>query len=254
MALFSINSRTPYEPSWAEIVLGALLSLLLGAFVAILYLAVQPVECVAEMPAEPDEKVQYFVQGKCVLENARNWERKQADFLAGRSVEVSEDELNVAVATLAGQPIQPTAAPAKAPQKKDPKAAGAKPAEEESEPLPPADLLTPQPANFRIVDGKLQVGLPVILNMYDLAQTTVLVQATGAFQKEGERFVFVPEHFSIGTCPMHDLPKVGDFVWDQLKAKVVLPEEFQTAWGKLVDVKIEGNALHLIAAAPVPAQ
>jgi hypothetical protein len=188
------------------------------------------------------------------LENARNWEAKQADFVAGRSVVVSEDELNVAVAALAGQPIQPAAAPAKAPQKKDPKADSAKPAEGEAAPLPPADLLTPQPANFRIVDGKLQVGLPVILNMYDLAQTTILVQATGVFQKVGERFVFVPENFSIGTCPMHDLPKVGDLVWDQLKSKVVFPEELQGAWDKLADVKIEGNALHLIAAAPVPAQ
>jgi hypothetical protein len=40
-------------------------------------------------------------------------------------------------------------------------------------PLPPAELLTPQLANFRIVDGKLQVGVPVLLNLYDLAQTTV---------------------------------------------------------------------------------
>lgn len=254
MALFS-RSGTPYEPGWAEVILGALLSLTLGAFVAMIYLALQPVESVAEMPATPAENAHYFVQGKCALDKARDWQSKQTDFLAGRSVVVSEDELNAAAATLAGQPIQPPA-PAKAPAKKDAKGTPpAKPAEPEAAPLPPAELLTPQLANFRIVDGKLQVGVPVLLNLYDLAQTTVLVQATGSFQREGERFVFVPDSFYIGTCPLHELSKIGDFVLKQVKAKVVLPEEFQTAWGKLADVKIEGNALHLIAAAaPAPAQ
>ncbi len=251
---FSRNSRTPYEPSWVEVILGALLSLALGIALALTYLILKPVEVVKEMPAEPDSAKVYYREGRCDPVEAQNWETKQKDFLAGRSIEVVEDELTALAASLGGKPIAPPPPPPPPPEppskkgkKNTPPPAPPAPPPAAAEPPAPTGFLNPGLANFRIEKGMLHVGLPVLVDYYGYAQTTVWVHATGTFQKQGESFVFVPSEFYVGSCPLKQVPYVGEYLIQYVTGRVVLPAELTEAWKKLADVSITDNKLTLTA-------
>jgi hypothetical protein len=218
--------RAIHGPGWGEIIFGAALSVALGVVLAAAHLMFKPIVHVKVMPREPLAGEVYFQEGSKDPNKGMAWLRKRQAFLEGQSIDLTEDELNTAVATPTEKPKGGTGP------------GGAAPA------APASDaLLTPGSVNFRIAQGKLQVASEVKVNLFD---TSVMVQTTGGFEKKGDTFSFVPQTFFVGSCPLHRLPFVQDLVLKRFFPTQSIPEDLASAWKKLADVKIEDRTLKLM--------
>lgn len=217
-----------YGPSTTEVALGAVLGLVAGVLAACVYLVFKPVAQVREMPKEPVRGTIYYLPGADSNAKSRNWAAKQKQFVAGTSISVVEDELNAwAVSTFGA------AAKAPAPGTK---AAEAKPADD--------GIFQPGSPNFKLTDGKLQIGFKCLLNWYGLTQEVTVV-TTGGFVRSGDRFVFQPETLHLGSCPLHLLPALANPLFEHLLGKKKVPDDIRSAWVKVDDVVIEGSTLKL---------
>lgn len=223
-------ARARNHPTWTEVIVGALISVVLGVVLGALLMVLRPAEAVREIPKGDkfDPKAIYYVKGARDGAKAKVLQEKRAALVGGQSVTLTEDELNT---------LQPPTPPPGAPKAADPKApAGA---------APVADgLFAPGPVNFRIHDGSFQVAVPVAVNVLG-ASTEVIVQTRGKFVKSGEGFVLEPETFYAGSCPLQRLPFLSGLVRDKILLAQPIPDDLRTAWAKLANVSIEGNALKL---------
>lgn len=217
--------RARYGPSWTEVILGALLSAVLGVVLAAGYFVFKPVTKVKELPKEPIPGTVYYIEGSRDYSNARRLIAKEKFFIKGGSVVVNEDEINSAA-----NPVT-AAAPGAAPG---------------TEPPAPATVISAGAPNFRIHDGALQITVPVRLK-YDLVSvdTVVLIQATGTFSRKGESIVFVPKTMFVGSCPVTRIPRAVDFIMKKFFESQPIPPDLAAAWSKLVDVTVEGSTLRL---------
>lgn len=212
--------RSIYGPSVAEVTIGALLSLVLGALLAVVYLMAQPVERVKQLPEEPVPGTVYFVEGSSNSAKGRQYLRKRQLFIQGGPAEVislSEDELN---AWIASSRAHPEAA-----------SSGAR-------------LLAPQSVKFRVRDGIFQMGLPCSINVLGITRP-IIVQARGGFERRGERFVFAPEQMYIGSLAVSRIPGLTPLLVNRLLDAQDIPEETHSAWKRLDQVAVEGDQLVL---------
>ena len=221
--------RRIHGPSWKEVILGAVLSLLLGAAIGMVLLVLRPVTTVTAMPKEADRdpKAVYYVQGSRDPSKARQAHAKRQAFVSGQSVTVNEEELNALIAAMTSTPTGKAAETGKANEKS---------ASEET-------LATATP-NVRIQDGTLQIGVPLTVNALGLNQK-LIGQARGEFAKDGNVFVFEPSEFYLGSCPLQRVPFLASMVRNKLVATQAVPEDVKAAWLKLANVSIDGNALTL---------
>jgi hypothetical protein len=230
-------NRAQHGPSWAEVILGAVLSLGLGIVLGALLLMVRPVVVEKAMPkeADRDRKAVYYIEGSRDPGKARQAAAKRQAFVAGQSISVTEDEINSLITPnpAAGAPKP------KAPEKpKDPKGKDAAPASDSG------DALAVGSPNFRINSGLMQIGVPVTVNALGLDQK-IIVQARGGFTKEGNVFVYDPQELYFGSCPVQRLPFLSGYVRSKFLAAQPIPEDIKTAWTKLSNVAIDGNTLKL---------
>jgi hypothetical protein len=219
--------RELHGPGWGEVILGALLSLVLGIVLAMAFLIFTPVVKVREMPKEPDAKVVYYLEGSAAASRAHQAQTKAKSFLQGQSVTLNEDELNSIVYGFRAQPPKP-----------------AKPTLTSA---PPDKVIEPGSPNFRIRDSVLQIGVPLKLSAYGLKHE-VIFQARGRFTKSGDTFVFDPNEVFVGSCALERLPVIRDMILKRLVAATEVPPELPTAWQKLTDVSLEGSNLKLTTA------
>jgi hypothetical protein len=219
-------------PSWTEVFLGASLSLALGIVLGALSLILRPVVAVKELPKEADRLrgAVYYIEGSRDGNKGRLAETKRKNFVAGQSVAVNEDDLNL----LAMPKIAPTPPPAPKPK--------AKPGET---PLPPmtADAKV-LPPNFRIRDGVMQISVATKISVAGFDQNVVLL-AKGDFTRQDGKFVFLPASVTMGSCPMDRLPFARGFALKKLLASQTFPEDVAASWDKLVAVHVEGSELKL---------
>src|SRR5476651_2314446 len=82
------------EPGWAEVILGAALSVVLGVALGIVVLAIKPLLPVKEMPKEPVAGMIYYIQGSHETGKSKQAPAKRKMFAGGGSVAVTEDEIN----------------------------------------------------------------------------------------------------------------------------------------------------------------
>ncbi|MBI2813713.1 MAG: hypothetical protein HYX71_05475 [Opitutae bacterium] len=228
-----------YGPSMTEVALGAVLGLVAGVLGACVYLVFKPVAQVKELPKEPLRSVVYYIPGGESNAKSKGWQAKQKQFLAGTTpvISLGEDELNMWGATIGG------AAPAPAP--KTPKGAKPAPAPATEAPKPAVDgIFNPGKPNFRIVDGKLQIGGKCVLNWYGLTYEVTYL-TTGTFAKSGDTVSFVADKVYLGSCPFHLLPAASGPLVSHMISKMKVPDEVRAAWAKLTGVTIEGGALKL---------
>jgi hypothetical protein len=216
-----------YGPSTTEVALGALFGLVAGVLAACAYLVFKPVMQVKELPKEPVRGVLYYIPGADSNAKSKNWAAKQKQFIAGTSVSVVEDELNAWSVSVFG--AAPKAPPAGA-------AADAKATDD--------GIFQPGSPNFKIAEGKLQIGFKCVLNWYGLTHE-VIVLSTGGFVRSGDRFIYKPDTLFLGSCPLHLLPGLADPFLDHLIGKKKIPDELKSAWVKVDDVTIEGPELKL---------
>jgi hypothetical protein len=221
-------NRAVYGPGWIEVIFGAVLSAIIGAILGAVLLMAKPVVVVKEMPkeADVDPKVTYYLEGSRDSGKAREAMAKRRAFGEGHSVTLIEDELNAFAAPTTG------AAPPK------PKAG-----EKEAEEAQPT-FVSGVP-NFRVRDGALQFAVPVTVNALG-GSRKIIVQTRGGFVKKGDVFVFEPDTFHIGSCPVQRLPFVVSYVRKQFVSSQQIPDDLKAAWLKLASVSIEGNTLKLM--------
>lgn len=259
--------RALYGPTIYEITFGVILSVLLGAALAIFFLIFKPALTVQEMPKE-DELVRgatYYVEGAADSVKAKQWMRKRQLLIESTPGEVTftEDDLNTwflnstdsgqkelqkraksaAAAEVAAAKAK--AAAAKAPAK--PGSAPAAPPPEEAAPAeaPPTELITCNVVNFRIRGGIVQVGLPATVTTIGGYQFPVVVQARGGFEKRDDMYAFVPDEFMIGSFPLHRFPQAVEYVMKKVMANEALPPELMGAWKKVKTVVVDDKALKL---------
>ncbi|HEX7632225.1 MAG TPA: hypothetical protein VF388_08835 [Lacunisphaera sp.] len=231
-----------YGPSMTEVALGAVLGLIAGVLAACIYLVFKPVSQVKEMPKE-DKIVKgmvYFIPGNESNAKSRNWQAKQKQMTSGTTftLDLVEDELNAWANTLSAPP-----APAPTPPK-GAKAPAAAPADAAK---PAADgIFNPGRPNFRIVDGRLQIGTKCVLNWYGLTYETTVI-TTGTFAKSGGALVYTPATLYLGSCPLHLLPAIAGPLMSHLISKEKVPDEIRTAWAKVDTATIENGTLKLVA-------
>ena len=230
-----------YGPSLVEVALGALLGLILGLLAACAFLVFKPVVTVMELPKKIDRGTVYYIAGHESSAKSKGWQNKLKQFAAGGNIVVVEDELNAWAAALgaAGAPAAPTPA---APKSATPAPAAPKP--EEAKPATDG-IFSPGRPNFRLVDGKLQIGFGCTLNWYGLTQD-VVVKTTGTFRHDGDGVVYVPDTFYLGSCPMHLLPAVAGPLAAHLLTREKVPDDVRSAWAKLKDATIDGTTLKLV--------
>jgi len=245
--------RAKYGPGVLEVILGALLSLILGAVLAVCYLILQPVQIGKTPDKEQPTSPVIYVKGGQDEDRSKQWLRKKQLFTENSSVEVNEDELNAWI-TAGTTPVPPKPADVKKPEqpaddkKSDPKAKDKKPEPPPTPPPPagPTETLQFGSPNFHIENGVLQIGREGELNIDMVGlKLPFVIQASGRFTKTPEGFVFVPDQFYIGCCPLHKLPGVAGFVVDRLLANEKLPDDVSAALKKLADVAVEGDTLKL---------
>jgi hypothetical protein len=226
-------NRATHGPSWTEVILGALLSTVLGVLIGAALLVLRPVVAVKEAPKEADrvKGAVYYIEGSRDGGKARGAPQKRAAFVGGQSVSLTEDELN-ALAT----PV-PAAAPGKAPEK-------GKAAPKAKEPEPAGGMYALGGANFRLREGAMQIAVPVTVTAMDLGLKLV-VQARGGITKSGSGFVFDPAELYVGSCPVQRLPVVGGLVRSQFLSSNAIPDDIKAAWAKLANATIEGSVLKL---------
>jgi hypothetical protein len=257
--------RALYGPTVYEITFGVILSILLGAALAIFFLIFKPAVVVQEMPKE-DERIRgatYFVEGTADMGKSKQWMRKRQMLIESMPGEISltEDDLNVwflsstehgqkelekkaqAAAEAAAKQAKPKAG-AKSPAKPAPGAPAAPAAEEAPAEAPPTELITCNVVNFRIRDNVVQVGLPGAVNTFGY-QFPVVVQARGGFEKRADMYVFVPDEFMIGSFPLHRFPRAVEYVMQKAMNHEALPPELMAAWKKVKTVVVDGKTLKI---------
>lgn len=230
-------NRTSQGPGWIEVILGALLSVILGGVVGAALMVARPVITAKDTvkEADRDPKSVYYVQGARDPSKSRSALAKRKAFGEGQSVTLAEDELNALAALSPSVLASPGAeSPPPAPKKADP----AKPAENA------APTVSSGVLNFRMRDGKLQVSAPVTLNVLGLAPK-VIVQANGVFVKADNGYTFEPETIHVGSLPLHRLPFAPGYAQAQLLSTLTVPDDIAASWAKLASVSVEGNTLKL---------
>jgi hypothetical protein len=226
--------RALYGPSWTEVILGAILSFGLGICLAIVFLILKPVSVVKELPKEDKivRNMEYFIQGSRDSTKGRGVDAKLKDLTAGKSVTLTEDELNSMFGSKAPAPVPAPKAPAKTPAK-----AGAKPEE-------PPPMTASSAPNFRIVGDKLQIGLPTTIDLLGVNQSLFVV-ATGTFSHSNGKVSYDISDFRVGSLPASKLPYIQGAVTKKILTAQNFPEELTSIWDKLASITIEGNALKL---------
>jgi len=260
--------RALYGPTLYEITFGVILSVLLGAALAISFLVFKPALTVQEMPKE-DERVRgatYYVTGTADTVKSKQWMRKRQLLMESTPGEVAftEDDLNMwflnstdsgqkvlqkmakeaAAAEVAAAKAKAKAA-AKAPGKPAPAAAAAPAEEAAPAEAPPTELITCGAVNFRIRGGVIQVGLPSTVTVVGGYQFPVVVQARGGFEKRDDMHVFVPDEFMIGSFPLHRFPQAVEYLMKKAMANEALPPELLGSWKKVKTVVVDDKTLKL---------
>jgi hypothetical protein len=260
-----------YGPSTLEVALGAALGLALGAVVAATYLVLKPVIVVTQMPKEMSLTSVYYQPGSANKAKSTDWPAKQNQFIAGTTVQVTEDELN-AWSLAGGTPprnamARSIIAPsiklaekskfAEVPDKTKPSAkakpveageasGGPQPATATKMELPVTDtFLTTKVPNFRMVGDALQIGWRCTLNVFGLTREVALV-ATGHFETSGAQVSFVPDKVFLGSCPLHWLPMASSQLLAYVFKNQKTPDNIRLAWAKCTAVQVVDGGLRLI--------
>ena len=236
------SRRDGYEPSWTEVTIGALLSIVIGAVLGVVFLVLKPVITVKEMPKDEDRdrSAIYFIEGSRDTAKAKFAAAKRKTFVAGASVVVDENELNSLVPA-------PTAAPAKPPApapgaKATPPAPNAKPGA--TDPVPSGLAYVPGALNFRMNDSALQLAVPTKIYLLGL-ELNVIVQGRGGFVKSGEVFSYDPATLLVGSCPVDRLPMARSYIMKKIFEAQPVPDDIAAAWSKLSEVAVVGTTLKL---------
>jgi hypothetical protein len=235
--------RALHGPSWTEVFFGAFLSLVLGVALGALLLLLRPAIQVKTLP-KPEDRPRgavYYMEGSRDATRGREGMAKLRAFVDGKSVAVTEDEVNaVLIAATKSGPGGAAKAGEKKPVEK--KVAGKDAKSLEFTKI--EETLAVGTPNVRIREGVMQVAAPVTVNLFGITEK-LIVQARGGFVKQGDMFVFEPAQIFLNSCAVERIPVVAAYMRSKLLAAHPIPEDLLAAWRKLTTVAIDDNTLRL---------
>ena len=207
------------SPGIIGILFGAFFSVVLGALLAVLHLMAQPVEVLTAEPNERAEGVKYFIKGAPGGEKGRVWQAKFSRITDGSGeVKLSENELN----TWAGDSFEEV-----------------KLSEEEKA---SSLLIIAGTPNFRLIGSALQIGTENQLVFFG-SEAPLILQATGAFAREGQRWKFVPTEAYLGGLPLHRAPLLMALAAKRFGPTAALPEEVEKLLTQATQIAIADDEL-----------
>ncbi len=230
-------------PSLVEIILGSILSVLLGAVVAATILVLKPVEVLKEAPKdkELDPAKVYYFEGRKEYTAGQRWRFKRDSLVQGHTIRVNEDELNTWIEEIYPRlPVETKAA-----TKPKAKAGEATPKKAADGPLFSIETGTP---NFRVTSDTLRIGVIYYINVFGNA-FQIVVQSAGTFEKprRGDDPVFYkPSVLFVGSLPVHKLLMLKPLILAQVIDTFEFPAELEAAWAKLAEVKVENREVVLV--------
>lgn len=212
---------------------GIIIQILSGAAVGLLiagvYLALKPVKVVdAKAAAETakaaaaagERNVVLYTPGNPGHPSGLQWKNRENAFLnkASTGVAASETDLNRWVATTYGSADRRV-------EYKD--------FDVSIEPLPPL---------FRLSGSEMQVSFEFRC-MHGKESKSVVAQAKGHFEKQGDRQVFVPTSVHLGSCPLPG--PIGTMLMEKLGAAYPVPDAVAASWKAVTSAKVEESTLKL---------
>ncbi len=224
MATHSKKREKEKGPKLYEIIIGAILSVILGVLLAVVYLAFQEVEEVDQLPSEEARQARtvYFVEGETGAPGQFNWRPKQGAFEEGRSgtLELVEQELNQWVADQFSE---------------------LEDRDYEDEGM---FYIAPRTLNFRIDDGKLQLAADLDWTVFGYSHS-LKTQALGSFVREEGVFVFEPETMYVGGFKLPEPAVLGSALIRRIVEALNVSADLRDGWASLTDVSIEEDVLIL---------
>jgi len=208
------------DPGLAGVIIGAMLSVVLGAVLAGFHLVFKPVEIVKVPPKDPVAGVRYYVEGGGAAAAGKAWERKTEALATGRGeVGFEEGDLN---------------AWAQGTFKSTPEAEEAK--------KNATFLLAPGTPNLRLVGNELQLGT-VAEFIYFGSVNKLVVQARGGFESTGEGWRYAPKEVYLGCLPVHRIPALLELVAARFGAPGGLPPEVVTVLARATAITVTPEEL-----------
>ncbi|MBE2213573.1 MAG: hypothetical protein IAE82_06855 [Opitutaceae bacterium] len=212
---------------------GIILQILSGAVVGLLiagaYLALKPVKVMDAQAAAKAAKdtgavvernVVAYVPGNPGHPSGQQWRVRETAFLnrTAPGVAISETDLNRWIATTYG-------------------------AADRKFEIKEVDLvIEPHPPLCRLDGAEMQVGFEFACAMGE-SKKSVVAQARGHFEKQGDRHVFVPTTVYLGSCPLPG--KLGTMLVEKLGAAYPIPDATAASWKAVTSAKIEESQLKL---------
>lgn len=212
----SSSDRKP--PGVISVFIGAVLSVAVGAILAAVHLASQPVEVMKTAPKEapPPEKL-YLVLGESGGAG-KAWQTKQDGLEAGSGViSLKESELNAwSEATFEVAKL------------------------DDAQKNGTVMILAGVP-NFRIEGSDLRVALVNTLNFFG-SEAPLVLQARGGFEKGASGWRFVPSEARLGALPLHKIPALLPVLADRFGADR-LPAVVDKVMREAQDISVRDGAL-----------
>ena len=231
-------------PLWLEILL-AVLGIVCGGAIAVVWLLLKPVAAVEHLPLPPSGQQGFgqvcYVKGSRDKTRGASWVQKRHALLEAALappgiITLNEDELNAWWASSAHiRQIHRKGAGAGA-------SAAARAADADDA------LATIGLADFHIERGLLQVSAPVTARVLSL-RADIIVQARGTFARGGfadaNAVMFSPAEIYAGSLPLHRIPGATAFLLREIFANETLPSVGVAAWRRIESVKILGKELQI---------
>jgi hypothetical protein len=184
------------SPGVISAFVGAVLSLVLGAILAAVHLAAQPVEVLKTAPKEDEEAGKlYCVLGTPGSPSGRAWRTKHDALTENTRGEVvlTEAELNAWA--------ENTFEPAKL----------------EDDVKGRTLMILAGAPNFRFVGTELQIALVNTFNFFG-SEYPLVLQARGGFEKADSGWRFVADEARLGALPLHKVPALFPLLADRFGA------------------------------------
>lgn len=201
---------------------------LAGVLIAGIYLVLKPVkfESAPTAPATPaegaavDRNLVTYVAGNAGHPGGQQWRVRERAFLAKAptGVALSEVDINRWIATTYG------------------------PLDRRIELKSYGFEMTPDVPLVRVSGNEFQMGIEYRCKLGD-AKKTIVAQATGHFEKDGDRHVFAPDKVYLGSCPLPG--PLGALLVDKLVASYPIPDDVAASWKSVATARTEEGALKL---------
>lgn len=207
-----------------QIVSGAIAGLLIAG----VYLVLKPVKMTdasaAGRPAaegvSEERNTVVYVRGNPGHPNGQQWRLRERAFLAKDTagVALSEDDINRWIQTTYG-------------------------AQDRKIEIKSYDFaMDPSLPTWRVKDSEVEVGIEFSCSIGE-SKKSIVAQASGHFEKNGNQHVFVPAKVYLGSCPLPG--PLGRMLYGKLSTTYPAPENVATVWTGVSAVKVEENRVKL---------